>query len=357
LLNTPAFSVLHVNAGTAFGVGSYPANGCLLCKATSNAGNTAIVSVSTALAPISPFPAGGMLIDASNSAAAVIFASGSTVTMSGLLTASAGASISSGLTVAGGESVTGGLTVSSGTSALQALTATSGTFSALLASSGGFAVTAGISSLKAAVPGTANNGLVNIASGPFDGSSAGHFVGSGAGTALAINAASGFAGNLFDAQLAGVSLANLNAGGDLTIGRDAVVTRNIIGGGDFTLANSHFINTQAVAPSIGFSSASATLASGSTDLSGVINLVTLSASSGATAQGAAQVLFQHAMVAAPRLVLVSICQSTGLNMSTSNPQTLLLVNNITASGFYVSFSGNTLSTGAIGVQIAYLVIH
>lgn len=52
---------------------------------------------------------------------------------------------------------------------------------------------------------TANYGLLSMGPGPWDGASAGHFVGSAQGTLLAGNAASGFAGNLLNLQVAGLS--------------------------------------------------------------------------------------------------------------------------------------------------------
>ena len=58
-----------------------------------------------------------------------------------------------------------------------------------------------------AVTASANYGLLNIgpASTAFDGATAGKFAGSASGTQLAINAVTGFAGNLIDAQVGGAS--------------------------------------------------------------------------------------------------------------------------------------------------------
>lgn len=82
--------------------------------------------------------------------------------------------------------------------------------------------TAGPVSIGAALPAqaqavSANNGLVSIGSGVWDGMSAGKFSGSASGTELAINAQSGFAGNLIDAQLAGVSKFKVDASGNMTL--------------------------------------------------------------------------------------------------------------------------------------------
>lgn len=61
---------------------------------------------------------------------------------------------------------------------------------------------------------TPNYGLFNIGPGPWDGTSVGHYVGSNQGTLLAGNAASGFAGNLLDLQIDGVSKASITKDGD-----------------------------------------------------------------------------------------------------------------------------------------------
>ena len=69
------------------------------------------------------------------------------------------------------------------------------------------------------VTASANYGLVNIGSAAiaFDGSTAGYFVGSANGTELAINAVSGFTGNLIDAQVAGSSKFSVTNAGAVTI--------------------------------------------------------------------------------------------------------------------------------------------
>lgn len=56
--------------------------------------------------------------------------------------------------------------------------------------------------VNAAPAATTQRGLVNLGAGPFDGT-AGSFAGSSSGTHLAINAASGFVGNLIDLQVGG----------------------------------------------------------------------------------------------------------------------------------------------------------
>jgi hypothetical protein len=78
----------------------------------------------------------------------------------------------------------------------------------------------------AAPAGSANYGLVNIGSATtaFDGATAGFFVGSSSGTQLAVNAATGFAGNLMDMQLAGVSKFKVAASGQLSLANDLFFT-------------------------------------------------------------------------------------------------------------------------------------
>src|SRR2546421_611322 len=62
---------------------------------------------------------------------------------------------------------------------------------------------------------SANRGTLSVGTGPWDGSSTGHFVGSSSGTALAANAASGYSGNLLDLQVQGTSELSVTAGGML----------------------------------------------------------------------------------------------------------------------------------------------
>ena len=60
---------------------------------------------------------------------------------------------------------------------------------------------------------TANYGDLNIGSGPFDGVTSGFFNGNSNGTHIAINAASAFAGNLIDVQVAGVPALSMSPTG------------------------------------------------------------------------------------------------------------------------------------------------
>jgi hypothetical protein len=67
-------------------------------------------------------------------------------------------------------------------------------------------------------PGTANFGLFNVGDllAHFDGSSSGHFTGSASGTQIAMNTASGFAGNLAHYQINGSNRYKQTATGDIT---------------------------------------------------------------------------------------------------------------------------------------------
>ncbi len=64
---------------------------------------------------------------------------------------------------------------------------------------------------------TADYGLLSIGNGLFDGTTSGHFSGSSSGTYLAVNAASGYAGNLIDLQVAGSSKFKVTNDGTTTI--------------------------------------------------------------------------------------------------------------------------------------------
>lgn len=87
---------------------------------------------------------------------------------------------------------------------------------------------------------TANYGQANHGTGAFDGSSAGHFVGSSSGTVIAANAASGFAGNLLDVQVAGSSKLSISSGGN-------VVAAGSLSAGAIT--TSSVVNAQTLPPS------------------------------------------------------------------------------------------------------------
>lgn len=89
---------------------------------------------------------------------------------------------------------------------------------------GGSLVTGVTLQVPVAPTGNANYGAVSLGSGPFDGATAGFFVGSTSGTNLAINTASGFAGNPIHVQKAGVDLFKLDASGVVTIGTPEATT-------------------------------------------------------------------------------------------------------------------------------------
>ena len=66
---------------------------------------------------------------------------------------------------------------------------------------------------------SANYGTLSLGGGIFDGVTAGKFAGSASGTSLAINEASGYAGNLLDLQLNGTSKFSVDSAGTATVGK------------------------------------------------------------------------------------------------------------------------------------------
>ena len=62
-----------------------------------------------------------------------------------------------------------------------------------------------------------NYATLSIGSGAWDGTTTGHFVGSSSGTSISVNEVSGYAGDLFNVQVAGVSQAKISAAGLLTL--------------------------------------------------------------------------------------------------------------------------------------------
>jgi len=121
-----------------------------------------------------------------------------------------------GLSVAADGTLTA--TVSSGT----ATPTTLGTVEIDASPASGSPVALTVAGLRGLVPATARNGLLSVGPGPWDGTSAGHFTGSTSGSSLAINAVSGFAGNLVDLQVAGVSQCSVNSSGLVTTNQIAV---------------------------------------------------------------------------------------------------------------------------------------
>jgi len=65
---------------------------------------------------------------------------------------------------------------------------------------------------------SANYARLSVGTGNWDGSSGGYFSGSANGTQIAVNAPSGFTGNLVDLQVAGSSMFTVNALGKLDVG-------------------------------------------------------------------------------------------------------------------------------------------
>ncbi len=150
------------------------------------------------------------------------------------LTTASTSSATGALTVSGGVGIAGtaniGTSVTTpvvyGSSAVSGALTLTGTSNAsagnvLINPSGGnvgIGTTAPVSTLSVAVApvATANYGLVSVGNGAFDGSTAGHFAGNSSGTQLAINAASGYTGDLANFQVAGTSLFKVDSSGNIT---------------------------------------------------------------------------------------------------------------------------------------------
>jgi hypothetical protein len=66
---------------------------------------------------------------------------------------------------------------------------------------------------------SANYGTLSLGGGAFDGSTAGKFVGSVSGTSIAVNEVTGYAGNLIDAQVGGLSQFSVNSSGHVNAQR------------------------------------------------------------------------------------------------------------------------------------------
>lgn len=81
--------------------------------------------------------------------------------------------------------------------------------------------------------GSPNYGLLSLASGPFDGSTTGKFVGNGNGTVIAINTASNYTGDMANYQVLGTSVfkhtvSNTSQASTMTVGGPLTASTNII---------------------------------------------------------------------------------------------------------------------------------
>lgn len=91
--------------------------------------------------------------------------------------------------------------------------------------------------------GTSAFGLVSLGSGAFDGNTSGYFVGSANGTILAANAATGYAGNLVDLQVAGVSKFKIDSSGNVTNAGTSTLNGNTTTSGNFAQTGSATFST------------------------------------------------------------------------------------------------------------------
>lgn len=93
----------------------------------------------------------------------------------------------------------------------------------------GIGVTSPAGALEVATAAAANGAYatVSIGSGPWDGTSAGFFAGSGRGTLLGLNAATGFSGDLANFQVAGASKFKVDAGGGMTVAGNATLNSSL----------------------------------------------------------------------------------------------------------------------------------
>lgn len=83
---------------------------------------------------------------------------------------------------------------------------------------------------------SANYGLVSLGNGAFDGSTSGYFTGSSSGTVLAINAASGYGGDLANWQVAGASKFKVDNTGGFTAQGISLVNNYFIVANPYYLA-------------------------------------------------------------------------------------------------------------------------
>lgn len=196
--------------------------------ATTNANNTAVSSY-TALAPTSPLAAIVAMNTTGTNAGAVAFPS--TLSVAGATT------LNGNLSVPGTSNLgvlnTTGLITAGGNLAM-------GNQQIVNAARVGIGTAAPLTGLHLAnvIAATANLGLASIGPGPFDGVTAGKFVGQNAsGTLIAGNTAAGFGGTLLDLQVGGVSKAHIDSGGNVGVSGSLNTGGGIISAGAFTASS------------------------------------------------------------------------------------------------------------------------
>ena len=197
---------------------------------------------------------------------------------------------------------------------------------------------------------SANYPLFALGNAAFDGSTAGYFVGSASGTVVGINAASGFAGDLVNYQVAGVSKFKVDASGNITSAGTSTSS------GNFAQSGSSTFSTGTGAVSLNGDATIAagknlTLASGTGVLSqtytGTTTASSLTANSVTTA--AAQSITANGLTSGSLLNLTSTSTAaaagnTGLNVAISGA-------NATASIKRTGISSSVTATGTTSTNV------
>ncbi len=124
--------------------------------------------------------------------------------------------------------------------------ATSASLSGALTLGSTSPITGPILGIPVAVTGSANYGEISLGASPFDGVTAGFFVGNANGTHIAINAGSGYLGRMLDAQIAGVRMFAVGLG---TVASATSAVLNSISAPAFTVTVS---GNTAITTSTGF---------------------------------------------------------------------------------------------------------
>jgi hypothetical protein len=128
----------------------------------------------------------------------------------------------------------------------------------------GIATTTPVSKLNVAASptATANFGTVSIGTGAFNGSTSGFFVGSSSGTSIAVNEVSGYAGDVINLQIAGVSEFKVSNVGKISIpsGSNKSTGTATLSSGTVTVSNTAITASSQIL--VTYNAPSGTLASG-----------------------------------------------------------------------------------------------
>lgn len=183
----------------------------------------------------------------------------------------------------------------------------------------------------------------------FDGTSTGHFVGSASGTEIAVNAASGFAGNLVDLQVQGSSKLSVNSTGALVSASS--LTGTILNATSELQIQGTSINTAGALTNVAYLNQANTFTAGNTiSVAGAASTPALSLSGTWYTGGSATTTKPQLLVqpnGATSTAWSTAGTGLGVNSASGFTGNLIDVQSNGTSRFRVDYQGNAVATGTI----------